>query len=99
MKVQSNNKTSGIRGVSMDKQGKWRVDFRFKNNRLYFKSFDIIEEAVYLRYLCEITFQKELRHTSNDTLIFSHINKLSEKDKSEINNYFKTKINTLKDGV
>lgn len=99
MKVQINNKTSKIRGVSMDKSNKWRVDFRYKNNRLYFKTFDTIEEAVYLRYLCETTFQKELRHTSNDTLIFSYINKLSDKDKLEVNNYFKTKISTSKDGV
>lgn len=99
MKKKKDN-TSGIRGVSFDKkEQRWKIDFSYKKQRHYFKKWDKIEQAVYLRYLCEVTFQKSLRHTSNDELIFEHINKLSEEEKSDIKNYFESKINTSKDGV
>lgn len=92
--------TSGVRGVSFDKKrNNWKVDFTYKKQRFYLKSFPTIEEAVYLRYLCECYFNKELRNTTNDEIILSHINKLSDKQKSEIENYLNEKLNTSKDGV
>lgn len=92
--------TSGIRGVSFNKkENKWVIDFTYEEKRYYFKPFNIKEEAVYLRYLCETTFLKEFRYTTNDEEYFLHINKLSDKQKSDIETYFKNKINTLKEGV
>ena len=44
-------------------------------------------------------FNKELRNTTNDEIILSYINKLSDKQKSEIENYLNEKLNTSKDGV
>lgn len=99
VKKKSTN-TSGIRGVSLNKkEQKWVIDFTYEEKRYYFKHFDSIEEAVYLRYLCETTFLKEFRYTTDDKIYFSYINKLSEKQKSEIEEYFKNKINTSKEGV
>lgn len=92
--------TSGIRGISFNKkEQRWQCDFSYMKHRLYFKKFDRIEQAVYLRYLCEITFLKDFRNTSNDTLIFEYINKLSDMEKSDIEKYFNTKTNTSKEGV
>ena len=94
------NNTSGVRGVSFNKRrNKWIVDFTYKKERFYVKPFDSLEEAVYLRYLLEKHFNSELRNTSNDEIIFSHINKLTKLQKKEIENYMLEKLNTSKDGV
>ena len=94
------NNTSGVRGISFDKRkNRWTVDFTYKKQRYYMKTFELIEEAVYLRYLLEKHFNSELRNTSNDEIIFSHINKLTESQKKEIENYMLEKLNTSKDGV
>lgn len=92
--------TSGIRGVSFHKtKNVWKVDFTYKSARMYFKGFRTFEEAVYLRYLCEITFLKEYRNTSNDELYNKAINNLESSTKKEIEAYFNNKINTSKEGV
>lgn len=99
LKKKSNNK-SGIRGVSFNKgRGRWSVDFTYKKQRLYIKTFPTIEEAVYVRYKLETIFNSELRNTSNDELIFEHINKLNSNQILELDNYIKDRVNTLKDGV
>lgn len=87
------NNTSGIRGVSFDKrQNKYYVDFTYKNHRFHFKPFESIEEAVYLRYLCEKFFLKNFRNTANDNAYNAHIDKLSKEQKNAIYNYFIEKI-------
>ena len=43
---------------------------------MYFKAFDTKAHAVYLRYLVEKEFLKDLRNTSNDEEYFSYINSL-----------------------
>lgn len=92
--------TSGVRGVSFHKKRQeWKVDFTYLKQRLYLKGMSTFEEAVYLRYLCEITFLKEKRNTANDELIFNCIKSLSENKKKEILNYFNERINTMKIGV
>ena len=92
--------TSGIRGVSLDKKrNTWKCDFTFCKQRFYFKQYSTIEEAVYLRFLCEITFLKDKRNRANDVLYKEHINKLSDSQKLDIKNYFNNKINTMKVGV
>lgn len=99
LKKKSNN-TSGIRGVSLNKtRNRWSVDFTHKKQRLYIKTFPTIEEAVYVRYKLEVIFNSNLRNTSNDELIFEHINKLSSNQKLELDNYIEDRINTLKNGV
>ena len=81
--------TSGIRGVSYDsKRNKWKVDFTINKTRIYLKGYSSIEEATYLRYLCETHFLKEYRNTSNDELIFTYINSLNDAIKRDIENYF-----------
>ena len=95
MQRKSNNVT-GIRGVSYDKKySKFTVDFIKKKQRLYFKPLKIFEEAVYLRYLCEINLLKEFRNTSNDEVYQEHIGKLTEVQKQTIYDYFIHKINEL----
>lgn len=85
--------TTSIRGVSLDKRDNtYCVDFSYKKNRIYFKHFNDIESATYLRYLCEVFFLKEFRHKSNDGIIQSYISKLTIKQKIGIESYFNYKI-------
>lgn len=98
--VKKKNNTSGIRGVCFHKsKNVWKVDFSFKSHRFYFKGFKTFEEAVYLRYLCEITFLKDFRNTSNDESYNNAINNLSSLVKQNIKEYFDNIINTSKEGV
>ncbi len=92
--------TSGVRGVSFDKRrNNWKVDFTVNKQRIYLKAMSSKEEAIYLRYLCEITFLKEYRNTANDNVIFESINKLSNDAKKSLEIYFNERINTTKVGV
>lgn len=94
------NNTSGVRGVSFDKKrNNWKCDFTYQKQRVYLKSVDTIEEAVYMRYLCETLINSEYRNTTNDELILSHIEKVSDSRKKELELYVKERLNTLKDGV
>ena len=94
------NNKSGFRGVIQLKSNlKWKIDFTYKNIRYYFKQFNKKEEAIYLRYLCEVHFQKEFRFKENDEAIQTEINKLSDIEKKNIEDYFNNKINMLKDRV
>lgn len=92
--------TSGIRGVSYsNKTHKYKVDFTYEKQRKYFKEFNNISQAVYLRYLLEKEFLKDLRNTSNDEKYFFHINNLLDFEKLEVEEYFNKQLNTLKSGV
>lgn len=94
------NNTSGIRGVSFNKnKNKWVIDFTFNKQRFYFKPLESKEEAVYLRYLCETYFLKHYRNTSNDVTYEQYISTLSNNKKLVIEKYFNDKINTTKVGV
>lgn len=92
--VRDDNKSTGIRGISYDgRYNKYTVDFYYNKKRYYFKPFKNIAHAVYLRYLCEIEFLKNIRYSTDDENIFNHINKLTEKEKRNIEAYFLNKIN------
>lgn len=96
MKVRFNSKTQ-IRGVSYDKtHNTFLADFVYKKNRFYFKPYKTLEEAVYLRYLCEITYLKDFRNMSNDEQIHKIINSLSIDKKQEIEKYFHSKVDQRK---
>lgn len=60
------------------------------------KQFIIV---VFVEFKLETIFNSELRNTSNDELIFEHINKLNSNQILELDNYIKDRVNTLKDGV
>ena len=92
--------TSGIRGVSFsERDQQYKVDFTYEKKRMYFKSFNTKAHAVYLRYLLEKEFLKDVRNTSNDEEYFSYISNLSNVEKYQIEKYFKKRLNTLKSGV
>lgn len=90
----SNNK-SGVIGVRYDKyrdrfvveigsncKGSKIGRFRFGRNDINF------EQAVYLRYLCEINIFKEFRSTQNNKEFLNCISQLSAKSISNMNDYF-----------
>lgn len=79
----------GIRGVSFDKRyNAYTVDFSYQKNRFYMKTYKKLEQAVYLRFLCESYYLLEYRYKSNDGKIKEHISRLSETEKREIEDYF-----------
>lgn len=80
----------GIRGISLDsKSKKYVVDFRYRENRYYFKQWDTIEEAVYCRKLMEDRYG--LNMLKYNPLAEQYMLKDSDK-KKEIENYVLSKI-------
>jgi hypothetical protein len=83
----------GVRGISYSqRENKYIVDFSFNKLRYYFKHFADFNEAVYLRYLCDITFKKEFRQIAEDDILFFAINKLNQIQKQNIEKYFQNKM-------
>lgn len=87
-RVRIDNKTTGIRGISFDKRyNNYIVDFHYNKNRYYFKPTKDIEEAIYLRYLCE-------KHISGYIVITDQefcseiIKNISNNKKNTIEEYF-----------
>lgn len=92
--------TSGIRGVSYDKNKNcWKTDFTCEKIRYYVKAWPNIEQAVYQRYVLEKIYLGEYRNTSNDTTYFKHINNLTDSQKNEIIEYLCNKLNISKERV
>lgn len=84
--------TSGIRGVSKDsRNGKYTVDFIFNKTRVYFKNFDTIQEACFVRYICESILNKN-RFTENDHRILKYISEINEDQKISLFNYTLNKL-------
>lgn len=85
------NNTSGVAGVSWDKERKkWASEIRMNGIRCHLGRFDNIEDAVYARYIAEQKLFKEFRSTRNDKKILEYVD-LCEK-KEEINKYVNNKL-------
>ena len=81
----------GIRGVSQNKKnGLYKCDFSYHNQRFYFKDWKTCEEAVYCRKIAEDYFGIET--LSKNPLAQQYLNKLSEKQKEKIRVYVYSKI-------
>ena len=89
-RVRMDNKTTRIRGISKNKNGKYIVDFYNNGRRYYFKLFSKISHAIYLRYLLETNISNT-QICINTPGVKDVIIKLSEKEKHEIYEYFKSK--------
>lgn len=78
----------GFRGVNPS-QGKYCTSITVNKVRYFFKGYNTLEEAVYLRYLCEKHF---LPHRYIDDKMIEIVNSLDTNKKEEIESYFKSKI-------
>lgn len=68
------NNTSGVAGVSWDKERKkWAVEIRMNGIRCHLRRWDNINDAVYTRYYAEQRLFKEFRSKKNDEKIFAYI--------------------------
>ena len=77
--------TIGIRGISYDKRSKrYTVDFNYHGDRYYFKTWKMIEEAVYCRYFIEKQFGMDL--VENNPM-FKQYQLNDEQTKKEIEEY------------
>ena len=83
----------GIRGVSYDKRDDlYSVDLSINKRRYYFKPFKTLEEAVYLRYLCDTILLKDIKYIDEE-IYNPYISKLTEQQMKNIEEYFFGKIN------
>lgn len=90
--IQKNN-TSGIAGVSWDKErSKWSVEIRMNGIRCHLGRWKILNDAVYARYVAETKLFKEFRSKSNDKKIFKYIDDCQNKD--FIDNYVDEKLHS-----
>ena len=85
------NNTSGISGVSWDKErNKWAPEIRMDGKRCHLGRYDNIADAVYVRYVAEKILFKEFRSTRNDELINKYINMCD--NKKNLENYVVNKL-------
>lgn len=81
----------GIRGVSQSKASHlYSCDFSYHGKRYYFKNWKTCEEAVYCRKIAEDYFNIET--LSKNPLAQQYLNKLTSKQKEEIEIYVYSKI-------
>lgn len=78
----------GFRGIH-PADGKYWASITVNKVRYGFKGYDTLEEAVYLRYLCEKYF---LPHRYVDDRMIEIVRSLDISKKEEIESYFKSKI-------
>ena len=78
----------GFRGIH-PADGKYWASITVNKVRYGFKGYDTLEEAVYLRYLCEKYF---LPHRYIDDRMIEIVRSLDISKKEEIESYFKSKI-------
>ena len=78
----------GFRGI-YPADGKYWASITVNKVRYGFKGFDTLEEAIYLRYLCEKYF---LPHRHIDDRMIEIVRSLDISKKEEIERYFKSKI-------
>lgn len=91
--LQSNNK-SGVAGVSWDKERKkWAPEIAINKNKCHLGRYKEFEDAVYARYIAEVTLFKEYRSFRNDNKIIDLIDKCQDKERIEfyVTNKLKTK--------
>lgn len=90
-KILQSNNTSGITGVSWDKERKkWAPNIAIRHNFFHLGRYDLFEDAVYARYVAEILLFGEYRSFRNDKNIMNEINKC--KNKNIISTYVKNKL-------
>lgn len=85
------NNNSGILGVIYDRiRGRYTVEIgSSKNGRLRFGLNSLgYNDAVYVRYLCELNIFKEFRSTQNDDTFLIAIKSLSDERVRFLNEYF-----------
>lgn len=75
------NNTSGVAGVSWDKERKkWAVEIRMSGIRCHLGRWTSINDAVYCRYYAETKLFKEFRCKNNDDKIMSYVINCNDKD-------------------
>lgn len=88
--VRSDNKITGIRGVSYNSRvERYCVDFSFNGKRFYFKTFKLISHAAFIRYMCEVYFHGEMKNIANHDMLLNLIVDIEEEDFKSLRAYFK----------
>ena len=88
--LRSNN-TECVKGVYYDKRNdKYHAEISIHNKRYFSKTFSSKDEAVYMRYLMEKYFYKEIG--INDPYIDKYVNKINLSIKNNVLLYFKNKV-------
>ena len=86
--VRSDNKSTGIRGVSVNaKYGTYVVDFYHNGRRVYMKHFKQLRDAAFARLLLEFILSDTFRSIKNDTRIYEVIKDMPEIDMTIVEGY------------
>lgn len=93
--VQKRSKT-GIRGISYStKDNNFVVDFTYLKTRLYFKRFNTIEEACYVRNFLENIFIGDKRNIKQKNLLENNIQNLNIEKQDELKQYILNKYRDI----
>ena len=85
-----------IRGVSYAKRGQvYAVNFKMGDMRLYFKSFDTLPEAAYIRLLCERKFLGQFQNPVSAQNAEAQAARLSDEQKELLDAYFIKKMEAV----
>lgn len=83
----------GIRGVCYSKRDhQYKVDFIYNKQRHYFRHFDTLEEAVYVRFLLEAYYYGDVVTNRHMNYMKPYIDKLSDSQKQSLGEYVDSKI-------
>lgn len=73
-KVLQSNNTSGVTGVSWDKERKkWAVEIRMNGIKCHLQRWSNLNDAVYARYYAELKLFKDFRSKNNDDKIMPYV--------------------------
>ena len=88
--LQSNN-TSGVAGVSWDKErNKWAPEIAIKGRKCHLGRYQKFEDAVYARYIAELVIFDDFRSFRNDDKILNIIDNCNRKE--DIDTYVVNKL-------
>lgn len=88
----SSRNTSGFIGVPPSSRGGWAPEIRFNNIRVHLGRYRILEEAVYARYVAEVTCFKEFQNKEQAQKAEALCENLPAHRKKEIEEYVLNKL-------
>ena len=90
--AQKNSRSTGIRGISyISRDNLYASEFKYKNLRLRF-NLKLLNEAVYVRMLCEKYILYDIRYTLDDEYKNTLIDDIPDVRKLELESYVKSRI-------
>ena len=95
--------STGIVGVQYehkkDRKSNYITEIRYKGKKIYIGAYELLEEAVYARWLAEVIIFGPFRNTNEDAKRFNLINKIPQGRKIQISTYISKRIKEKMDKI